>query len=353
MGGIRPRAWCWKGRRPRRPAPSACRRARAERPRRGRGPPRRLRLRGLPHGPAALRGRPGGAAPADRPRPPGRGPGRGGGPGRPRLARGRPRRRLLARGRRRHLPLLPRGPREPLRARGLHRLGPRRRVRRAHARRAGRVRRAAARGPRRRAVAPLLCGGVIGYRALRLRGVAGGGRLGLYGFGASALCTIQVAVHMGCEVYVATRSERERAARASSARSGPAATRTGRPSRSTPPSRSRPSGDVVAAALAAVDRGGDRRGQRHPPRPPPRDALRDALVGALDPQRRQRHARRRRRVPRAGRRDPGADRRPSPTRSRTPTSPWRAWRPARCGARPCSCPSRSAPKARCRLLFFR
>ena len=62
------------------------------------------------------------------------GPGRGRGPGGPRLARGRPRRRLLARGGRRHLPLLPRGPREPLRARGLHGLGPRRRVRRADAR---------------------------------------------------------------------------------------------------------------------------------------------------------------------------------------------------------------------------
>ena len=63
-------------------------------------------------------------------------------------------------------------------------------------------------GPADEALAPLLCGGVIGHRALRLSGVSGGGRLGLYGFGASALCTIQVAVHMGCEVYVATRSER-------------------------------------------------------------------------------------------------------------------------------------------------
>jgi alcohol dehydrogenase, propanol-preferring len=58
--------------------------------------------------------------------------------------------------------------------------------------------------------APLLCGGVIGYRALRISGIEPGGRLGLYGFGASALLTIQVALHWGCEVYVATRSERER-----------------------------------------------------------------------------------------------------------------------------------------------
>lgn len=58
--------------------------------------------------------------------------------------------------------------------------------------------------------APLLCGGVIGYRSLRISGILPGGRLGLYGFGASALLAMQVAVHWGCEVYVATRSERER-----------------------------------------------------------------------------------------------------------------------------------------------
>jgi alcohol dehydrogenase, propanol-preferring len=58
--------------------------------------------------------------------------------------------------------------------------------------------------------APLLCGGVIGYRALKLSGIQPGGRLGLYGFGASALQAIQVARHWGCKVYVVTRSERER-----------------------------------------------------------------------------------------------------------------------------------------------
>jgi propanol-preferring alcohol dehydrogenase len=55
--------------------------------------------------------------------------------------------------------------------------------------------------------APLLCAGVIGYRALRLSEIQPGGRLGLYGFGASAHVTIQVARHWGCEVYVFTRSE--------------------------------------------------------------------------------------------------------------------------------------------------
>mgnify|MGYP001198440040 FL=1 len=56
-------------------------------------------------------------------------------------------------------------------------------------------------------LAPLLCAGVIGFRALRLSEVRPGERLGLYGFGGSAHITIQVAVHWGCEVYVFTRSE--------------------------------------------------------------------------------------------------------------------------------------------------
>jgi propanol-preferring alcohol dehydrogenase len=56
------------------------------------------------------------------------------------------------------------------------------------------------------AAAPLLCAGVIGYRALRLSEVRPGQRLGLYGFGASAHVTLQVARHWGCEVFVFTRS---------------------------------------------------------------------------------------------------------------------------------------------------
>ena len=52
---------------------------------------------------------------------------------------------------------------------------------------------------------PLLCAGIIGYRALRRSRVPRGGRLGLYGFGSSAHITLQVARHWGCAVYVATR----------------------------------------------------------------------------------------------------------------------------------------------------
>lgn len=60
-------------------------------------------------------------------------------------------------------------------------------------------------------IAPLLCAGIIGYRALRLSGVKPGQRLGLYGFGASAHITIQVARHWGCEVFVCSLREEHRA----------------------------------------------------------------------------------------------------------------------------------------------
>jgi propanol-preferring alcohol dehydrogenase len=58
--------------------------------------------------------------------------------------------------------------------------------------------------------APLLCAGIIGYRALLISEVEPGQRLGLYGFGSSAHVTIQVALHWDCEVYVFTRSEGHR-----------------------------------------------------------------------------------------------------------------------------------------------
>ncbi|MGD9494712.1 MAG: zinc-dependent alcohol dehydrogenase family protein [Armatimonadota bacterium] len=54
--------------------------------------------------------------------------------------------------------------------------------------------------------APLLCAGIIGYRALQLAGAQQARRVGLYGFGASAHIAIQIARYWGCEVYVFTRS---------------------------------------------------------------------------------------------------------------------------------------------------
>jgi alcohol dehydrogenase, propanol-preferring len=61
------------------------------------------------------------------------------------------------------------------------------------------------------ATAPLLCAGVIGYRALRRAEVAPGDRVALIGFGASAHIAIQVCRYWGCEVVVLTRGERHRA----------------------------------------------------------------------------------------------------------------------------------------------
>jgi alcohol dehydrogenase, propanol-preferring len=106
------------------------------------------------------------------------------------------------------------------------------------------------------AAAPLLCGGVIGYRSLRRSGIEPGGRLGLYGYGASARLAIQVARHWGCEVYVCTRSpaEQQRALAAGAVWAG---------DYDTPPPVAldaavtfAPAGSVVVAALRALDRGG-------------------------------------------------------------------------------------------------
>jgi propanol-preferring alcohol dehydrogenase len=104
--------------------------------------------------------------------------------------------------------------------------------------------------------APLLCGGVIGYRALKVSGIRPGGRLGLYGFGASATLAIQVARHWGCRVFVCTRSvpERERALTLGAEWTG--AYEQAPPEPLDAAITFAPSGTVVASALRALDRGG-------------------------------------------------------------------------------------------------
>jgi len=104
--------------------------------------------------------------------------------------------------------------------------------------------------------APLLCGGIIGYRALRLSGIEPGGRLGLYGFGASARLALQVSTHWGCDVFVATRSarDRERALALGAAWAG--ATHDPPPVPLDAAVTFAPAGEVVVAALKAIDRGG-------------------------------------------------------------------------------------------------
>ena len=104
--------------------------------------------------------------------------------------------------------------------------------------------------------APLLCGGVIGYRALRVSGIQPGGRLGLYGFGASALLCIQVARHWACEVHVRTRSEAERARALEMGAASVGGYGDPVPHPLDAAITTAPAGDVVVAALRAVDRGG-------------------------------------------------------------------------------------------------
>ena len=58
--------------------------------------------------------------------------------------------------------------------------------------------------------APLLCAGIIGFRTLRISGVAPGGSLAIYGFGAAAHVAIQVARHWGMQVYAFSREPRHR-----------------------------------------------------------------------------------------------------------------------------------------------
>lgn len=105
-------------------------------------------------------------------------------------------------------------------------------------------------------LAPLLCGGVIGYRSLRVSGIQPGGRLGLFGFGASASLAIQVATHWTCEVFVATRSEAEqqRARELGAVWAGGYGEAIPQPLDAAVTFA--PAGDVVVAALAALDRGG-------------------------------------------------------------------------------------------------
>jgi propanol-preferring alcohol dehydrogenase len=104
--------------------------------------------------------------------------------------------------------------------------------------------------------APLLCGGAIGYRSLRISGIRPGGRLGLFGFGASALLAIQVATHWDCEVYVCTRSERERERALRLGARWVGGYDESPPVRLEAAITFAPAGDVVVAALRALDRGG-------------------------------------------------------------------------------------------------
>jgi len=104
--------------------------------------------------------------------------------------------------------------------------------------------------------APLLCAGIIGYRALRCAAVPPGGRLGIYGFGGSAHLTAQIALAQGMRVHVFTRGERNRElARALKADSVAEAADPA-PEPLDGAILFAPAGELVPVALRALDRGG-------------------------------------------------------------------------------------------------
>jgi propanol-preferring alcohol dehydrogenase len=104
--------------------------------------------------------------------------------------------------------------------------------------------------------APLLCAGIIGYRALRRTDLAEGGRLGIYGFGGSAHLAAQVAMSEGATVHVMTRSPEARRLALSLGAASAGDTFDAPPEPLDAAILFAPAGDIVPAALSALDRGG-------------------------------------------------------------------------------------------------
>jgi propanol-preferring alcohol dehydrogenase len=102
--------------------------------------------------------------------------------------------------------------------------------------------------------APLLCAGIVGYRALRRAALPRGGRLGIYGFGASAHLAAQIALAEGARVHVVTRTV---AAQELALSLGAASASDGVPPEPLDAAvLFAPVGSLVPPALAALDRGG-------------------------------------------------------------------------------------------------
>jgi len=104
--------------------------------------------------------------------------------------------------------------------------------------------------------APLLCAGIIGFRALRLSGIKPGGKLGFYGFGAAAHVAIQVARHWNVEVYAATRSDRHQLLALELGAKWAGGTMAEPPVKLDAAIVFAPAGEIVPAALKALRKGG-------------------------------------------------------------------------------------------------
>ena len=106
--------------------------------------------------------------------------------------------------------------------------------------------------------APMLCAGIVGYRALKRAELPPAGRLGIYGFGASAHVVAQVAIAQGARVHVLTRSAaaRELALALGAASAGPADAAPPEPLDAAV--LFAPAGELVPVAMRALDQGGTR-----------------------------------------------------------------------------------------------
>ncbi|HET7517297.1 MAG TPA: zinc-dependent alcohol dehydrogenase family protein [Actinomycetes bacterium] len=104
--------------------------------------------------------------------------------------------------------------------------------------------------------APLLCAGIIGYRALRQAAVPHGGRLGIFGFGGSAHLVAQVALAEGTEVHVFTRSTKARELAMSLGVSSASVSAEGWRRGLDSALLFAPAGSLVPVALGTLDRGG-------------------------------------------------------------------------------------------------
>jgi propanol-preferring alcohol dehydrogenase len=104
--------------------------------------------------------------------------------------------------------------------------------------------------------APLLCAGIIGYRALRCTAVPPGGRLGIYGFGGSAHLTAQLALAQGLRVHVLTRGEHNRRLAGELGADSVGGAADAPPEPLDGAILFAPAGELVPVALRALDRGG-------------------------------------------------------------------------------------------------
>jgi propanol-preferring alcohol dehydrogenase len=104
--------------------------------------------------------------------------------------------------------------------------------------------------------APLLCAGIIGFRALRRSHLPPGGRLGIYGFGGSAHITAQIALAEGARVHVMTRSQKARTLALELGATSAAGAIDPPPEPLDAAILFAPVGDLVPPALEALDRGG-------------------------------------------------------------------------------------------------